>query len=283
VRIEELRFTSPRRWGASARSTLAGTLYLPSAADSEEPPGPARLPPGLVVAHGAGSNRDRHDAFCREACSGGFVVLALDLRGHGASGGIADGPLELDVLAAADVLRQHEGVDSEAICFRGSSMGGFYGLKSAPAARFAAIALLCPASEQVMLDAIQKAREEASEDASGSHRQEPEVRGRASLDPADIAPARWDLAAMTRYFEEQDSVALARAVTCPALLVHARGDEVVPVDHSLTLARRLGGDTALMISRGGSHTSAQHDPQTHFRTTRWLRERAAPLEQHHQR
>lgn len=204
---------------------------------------------------------------------GGFVVLALDFRGHGASEGIADGPLELDVLAAVDVLRQHPGVDGKTICFRGSSMGGFYGLKSAPAARFAAMALLCPASERVMLDAIQKAREAPR----GPHQPDPEEGSGKSPDPPDIAPARWDLAAMTHYFEKEDSAALARIITCPVLLVHARGDEVVPVDHSLRLARHLGGDAALMISGGGSHTSAQHDPQTHSRTTRWLRENAAPL------
>ena len=33
-------------------------------------------------------------------------------------------------------------------------MGGFYGLKAAPEAGFTALALVCPASERVMLDAL---------------------------------------------------------------------------------------------------------------------------------
>lgn len=148
---------------------LAATLYLPDPSDG--------LPtPGLVVGHGAGSRRARHDAFCRAACSQGLAVLALDLRGHPA-------------------------VDGRHLCYRGSSMGGFYGLKAASEAGFAA---------------------------------------------------------------------LAARVRCPVLLVHARADSVVPFGHSLTLARRLGGNATLLALAGGTHTSAQHDPAIHRLTARWL-------------
>lgn len=94
--------------------------------------------PGLVVGHGAGSQAARHEEFCREACRQGFVVLALDFRGHGNSMGTGDGPLEQDVLAAVHFLRDHPAVDGQRICYRGSSMGGFYGLKAQPEAGFAA-------------------------------------------------------------------------------------------------------------------------------------------------
>ena len=50
---------------------------------------------------------------------------------------------------------------------------------------------------------------------------------------------------------------------CPVLLVHARGDEVVPIGHSLGLAAHLAGDATLVALAGGSHTSAQHDPAVH--------------------
>ena len=178
------------------------------------------------MGHGAGSRRGRHDGFCREACAQGFVVLALDFRGHGDSGGRGDGPLEQDIFAAVDLLRSHPRVDPERVCYRGSSMGGFYGLKAAAQARFAALALLCPASEGVILDAL--------DDKQGGV--SPRAAARSS--PED-APPRWDTAALRSYFQRQDSVRLASQVECPVLLVHARGDDVVPLGHSLRLCRHL--------------------------------------------
>lgn len=264
MRIEDVRFTSLWRWGESARLTLAATLYQPPAPTAEASRQGEPFP-GLVVGHGAGSHRRRHDAFCRVACSAGFAVLAFDFRGHGESEGVTDGPLELDVSAAAEMLRRRSDVDARAVCYRGSSMGGFYGLKSAPAVRFAAMALLCPADEQVMLDGIRK--EEQGRGRSQDGRQ-----GEAAADPTI---ARWDFGAMARYFEAQESAALAAAVDCPVLLVHARGDETVPYRRSLDLAGYLPGDVCVTILRGGSHTSAQHDPRVHTETTRWLREKVA--------
>jgi dipeptidyl aminopeptidase/acylaminoacyl peptidase len=216
---------------------LVATQYLP-----DESVGPF---PGLVVGHGAGSRRARHEPFCREACARGFAVLSLDLRGHGDSGGWADGPLEDDILAAAQFLRQHPAVDSDCLCYRGSSMGGFYGLKAAATPGFAAVALLCPAGERVMLEGLEDT---------------------LPVDPS----TRWDVASMKAYFQQQDSLALAARVRCPVLLVHARGDDVVPLSHSLALTQHLGGDATLVALAGGSHTSAQHDPAVHRLTAGWL-------------
>ena len=61
----------------------------------------------------------------------------------------------------------------------------------------------------------------------------------------------------------------------PVLLVHARGDVVVPLEHSLTLAAALAGPTDLVILAGGDHTSAQSSPVVHERVIRWLSARTA--------
>jgi dipeptidyl aminopeptidase/acylaminoacyl peptidase len=235
--------------GRARTLQLAATLYVP-------PPVAGVSGPGLLVAHGAGSRRGRHDGFCREACAQGFVVLALDFRGHGDSAGRGDGPLEQDIFAGVDLLRSHPRVDPERVCYRGSSMGGFYGLKAAAQAHFAALALLCPASEGVILDALDD--RQASETESGS---------RSS--PED-APPHWDTAALRSYFQRQDSVRLASQVECPVLLVHARGDDVVPLGHSLRLCRHLRTETTLLLLEGGTHTSAQHDARVHQYTSTWL-------------
>jgi dipeptidyl aminopeptidase/acylaminoacyl peptidase len=250
--------------GRARTLELAATLYVPQPV--------ARVSgPGLLVGHGAGSRRGRHDGFCREACARGFVVLALDFRGHGDSAGRGDGPLEQDIFAAVDLLRANPRVDPERVCYRGSSMGGFYGLKAAPQARFAALALLCPASEGVILAAL--------DDKEGTG---PESGSRSS--PED-APPRWDTAALRSYFHRQDSVRLASKVECPVLLVHARGDEVVPLAHSLRLCRHLRTETTLLALEEGTHTSAQHDPRIHHYTSTWLLEKAArkPVSAHTER
>jgi uncharacterized protein len=226
---------------------LAATFYLP---DKGSPPFP-----GLIVAHGAGSRQQRHEPFCREASGLGFAVLSLDFRGHGGSEGIADGPLEDDLIAATGLLRRHPAVDGARLGYRGSSMGGFYGLKAAAAGWFAAVALLCPAGEETMLTGLDDFEARDTEAPAG----EPQP-----------AATRWDIPRMRDYFLRQHSLALAARVSCPVLLVHARGDAVVPLSHSLALAGNLKGDATLLALAGGSHTTPQHDPAIHRFTARWL-------------
>ena len=193
ARTQEVRILSPPKPGEPPAIELAATLYLPSEAPVGE------RAPGLIVGHGAGSRRSRHAEFCREACATGFVVLALDFRGHGESAGLADGPLESDLVAAAAFFRAHPGVVPEKICYRGSSMGGFYGLKAAPEAAFAAMALLCPATESVILHAIDQ------HEAGGDERIEGDTEAIAidaktgsggQVDGAADTPTRWDSQAL---------------------------------------------------------------------------------------
>jgi dipeptidyl aminopeptidase/acylaminoacyl peptidase len=305
VQVSTVRLRSPGRPALSARAAAAGGSTGPPAVDPAGRPAHATactpsidlaatlyLPdgagpfPGLVVAHGAGSNRSRHEPFSREACSLGFAVLSLDFRGHGDSGGAADGPLEDDIVSAAEFLRRHPAVDGGPVCYRGSSMGGFYGLKAAalspvppgaPAGpgAFAAVALLCPANEQLMLGLLEEvplaggdSERPCGEPADAGSWPASEPPGTGG-EPATVS-ARWDLPKSRAYFLAQDSLVLAEAVRCPVLLVHARGDDVVPLASSLVLAEHLGGDTTLVALAGGSHTTAQHDPAIHRLTARWL-------------
>src|SRR5680860_1085688 len=133
VHVEGLRFRSLPEDTRGARAPasgfiLAGTLFVPAGADYKKS---APLP-GLVVGHGAGSNRNRHEEFCRTACGKGMAVMALDMRGHGESGGEADGPLHRDIVAAVEVLRSHPLVDPNRIGYRGSSMGDHSTAQSDP-------------------------------------------------------------------------------------------------------------------------------------------------------
>lgn len=261
-----VRLRSSRQEGLAPDLELSAGLYLPCGAAE---PATSRSVPGLVVGHGAGSRAANHDDFCVEACRQGFAVLALDFRGHGRSKGKADGPLELDILAAVEFLRAHPAVDPRLVCYRGSSLGGFYGLKAGPLAGFIAMVLLCPAGEDVILDAL--------DDLEGMEvdgdTEAPD--GRPTAGGSSAATARWDRPRLRAYFQEQDSRELAARVDCPVLLVHARPDRQVPFEHSLLLTRHLRTRTTLVALERGGHTAPQHDPAVHVRTVAWLRDRVA--------
>jgi dipeptidyl aminopeptidase/acylaminoacyl peptidase len=269
-----VRLLSARDQGLPPDLELAARLYLPPV----HLPGEARRSvPGLVVGHGAGSRAARHEQFCLEACRQGFAVLALDFRGHGDSQGQGDGPLEQDIMAATRFLREHPAVDPDHVCYRGSSLGGFYGLKAAPEARFAAMVLICPASEKMMVDALRDEEDAGLRDDTKA-RDNSESRDSTEAQAGTASTAtRWDKPRLRAYFERQDTRALAAQVECPVLLVHARFDEQVPIAYSLLLARHLRTETTLLALASGSHTSAQHDPAIHSYTVAWLHDRVVAV------
>lgn len=253
IHTEELRFRSrPAGPADDSELILAGTIFLPAGADHRDP-----ALPGLVVGHGAGSNRRRHEAFCRTACSEGMVVMALDMRGHGESGGEANGPLHHDITAAADLLRSHPLVDANRIGYRGSSMGGYYGLRAALDSRFAALALLCPAHEGILLQALD----------NPPPPQEMESRG---------LKAHFAVEESRLYLQGRDIMEEAEDLNIPTLLAHARHDDVVPVEVTLELAKRLRGDTEVIILGAGDHSSLQSDARMHRRVAAWLKNRLSP-------
>jgi len=119
----------------SADGTPLAGLYHPADGDGR---GAA-----AVVVHGLGSCKENHGDFAAAAAAAGISTLALDVRGHGASGGRLDGGALDDVLAALAWLA-HRGHGPLGV--RGSSMGGFLALHAAARdPRVRAVVALCPA------------------------------------------------------------------------------------------------------------------------------------------
>ena len=80
--------------------------------------------PGVLLLHMLGSNRLAWEPLVGTLVARGYVTLAIDLRGHGDTGGDTDWDLaSVDVAAALDYLKAHDGVDSSRIAVIGASIG----------------------------------------------------------------------------------------------------------------------------------------------------------------
>jgi alpha-beta hydrolase superfamily lysophospholipase len=195
---------------------------------------------GLVIVHGAGSRKENHRDMAEAARAAGLAAVCFDQRGHGESAGALDGRVLEDVATVAGLLPEGP------VAVRGSSLGGYVAILAAERiGAFAAVAI-CPASAGQL------------------------ARGLRAGDygfPADV-PA---LEAFLAGHELEPRVARSEV---PLLLLHAEGDEQVPVAHSVALAAASpAAGTELVVVPGGHHRSVQHDPELQARALRWLQAR----------
>jgi dienelactone hydrolase len=97
--------------------TVSGLLYVPKTATAATPA------PAILAAHGYINTREMQSPFAIELSRRGFVVLAMDMTGHGYSGGIVGtagfgGPAALRYLKSLPYVAKGE------IGLEGHSMGG---------------------------------------------------------------------------------------------------------------------------------------------------------------
>ncbi len=230
----------------AAQSPLAGIhrgrpywLWLPASA----PPWP-----GMVIVHGAGSRKENHADFGRACAAAGWIALAYDQRGHGGSADELGPELVADAAAMARFLAEQEGTDATRVCVRGSSLGGTVAIHAAAASPAVAGAIaICPAREEHLRRAL---------------------RGRAELPFRASAAA---LGALDAWLAEHDlGEAVERMGARPLILIHARGDQAVPVESTEDLYRRAPEPRRLIVVPGGHHRSVQHDPELEGEALRWL-------------
>ena len=213
---------------------LAYSLWLPRTPASG----------GVVVLHGAGSCKENHHDFARAAIGSGLAAIAFDQRGHGESAGPMDGRAVDDIAHIADLLRERIGSGpNPPIALRGSSMGGYLALVSAAPARAAAVVAICPASAEGLGRGLTQGRFEFQADEPALH-------------------------AFLATHDEREAIA---ALEAPVLLLHAEGDEQVPVEHSRELAALARSPRSRLIAvPGGHHRSVQHDPDLQAVSLRFI-------------
>jgi pimeloyl-ACP methyl ester carboxylesterase len=233
---------------------LAYALWLPDPMGAEDRRGHSSRPvpappwPGVVICHGAGSRKENHADFARLAAANGWAALAFDARGHGASEGEMSPEAVEDVIAMAELLALHEGVDPKRVAARGSSMGGFLAIHAAALApKIAGVIAICPASEDGL--------------ARGLRRGELDMR---VGDPTSLE-AWLDANDLRR--------AVGRLRGQPLILLHAEGDEQVPSEWSEELHELAPEPRRLILVPGGDHRSLQHDPELQSVALGWMKKR----------
>jgi uncharacterized protein len=192
---------------------------------------------GIVILHGAGSCKESHFDFARAARAAGLAAIAFDQRGHGESEGALDQRVVDDVAAIASLLPDGR------LALRGSSMGGYFALLAAAQLDAAAVVAICPAGAEHLLRGLR----------SGSFE------------------FRVDGPALESFLVEHDLGLVVPDLRTPMLLMHAEGDEQIPVDHSAELYRAARMPHKRLIALpGGHHRSIQHDPEMQGESLRFV-------------
>jgi uncharacterized protein len=195
---------------------------------------------GVVILHGAGSVKENHFDFARACRAAGLAAAVFDQRGHGESDGALDGRAIEDVATIATLL------PAGPVALRGSSMGGWLSLAAAARVEAAGVVAICPAGGSLLLDGLRSGRFEFR---------------------ADRPP-------LERLLLEVELPAAAAALGERLLLMHAEGDDKVPVGHSRDLHAAAPG-SRIEIVPGGDHRSVQHDTAMQAVSVRFLAGRCA--------
>ncbi|HEY3948748.1 alpha/beta hydrolase family protein [Phenylobacterium sp.] len=113
VSLKDVRFP-----GEKPGLTQAALLYVPSTATAAHPA------PAVLVSHGYINTREMQSPFAIELARRGFVVMAMDMVGHGYSNGAVGQVRDLGGPAALAYLQSLPYVDKANIGLEGHSMGG---------------------------------------------------------------------------------------------------------------------------------------------------------------
>ena len=148
-----------------------------------------------------------------------------------------------DVESMAALLRARIGAPELPLALRGSSMGGYFAILAAAPVGARAVVAICPASGEGL---------------------------RRSLAAGRLGFAA-DGDALVAFLAAQDLEPAVASLGVPLLLLHAEGDEIVPIQHSRELAAgtRVPGSRLIAIP-GGHHRSIQHDDELQAVSLRFI-------------
>ena len=173
-----------------------------------------------------------------------MAAVAFDQRGHGASDGALDGRAVADVATIGSALPP-----VAPLGLRGSSMGGYLALVAAAQLDAAAVVAICPASAEHLARGLSDGRFDFRTDADR----------------------------LQAFLAEHPLDAVVPDLAAELLLLHAEGDEQVPVQHSRDLAALADPRCSRYVEvPGGDHRSVQHDSELQALAVRFLAKSFGP-------
>jgi pimeloyl-ACP methyl ester carboxylesterase len=181
---------------------------------------------GVVMLHGAGSRKENQFDIARMLRADGIASVCFDQRGHGES----DGALGADAL---DEVAMIAGLlPPGPVALRGSSMGGFMALMAGARMDVTAVVAICPATGELLARGLREGRFSFRADAEG----------------------------LRSILEGADETAAAAKLGERLLLMHAEGDEQVPIAGTRELHDAAPASRFVAVP-GGHHQSIQHDDE----------------------
>jgi predicted acyl esterase len=234
--------------------TIALTRYTPDGAQ------PAGGWPGVLVLHGLGDNRRTMDPIAAQLASAGYVVVAYDARGHGASGGEVTlaGPREVaDLRLLRSAFARRPEVSDTRIGAWGISYGGGQIWNAlAAGVPFAAVEVFqtwTSLYDALWPQGLARSGMVAGLAASVAARS-PLVAGLRD----DVVQSR-NLSAIRTLTRERSVLPRAgglRSITTPVYLFQGRVDFVFDISQASTAFASLGGPKKLYVGNFG------HPPST---------------------
>jgi len=269
----------------SAGIVLKGTLHRPEG---------GRPRAGVILCHGFGgsSSGAGHPEYARALERAGYVALRFDFRGCGASGGergrvICAEEVE-DLRSAITFLQAQDGIDAARIGVIGASLGGSVAILAAALDQRIRV---CAANGAIgngerrfrfqypddaewkkFLARLESAKRERTDTRKPVMIERfaivmiPEKR-RAGLPQG--ATMAFPVETAVSMLELDPESVVGRIAPRPLLLIHPRGDDVVPVTESQHLAAAAGQPCELHVIDVDDHFSSG-DPRLQKITLEWL-------------
>lgn len=229
---------------------LAGILHLP-------PETPA---PGVVLCHGFLSNKERYQDLAVALQRRGFAVLRFDFSGIGESEGKQEDITVTEEIGdlgkALDFLAHQPGVIADRLGVYGSSLGGLVSLiAGCRDARIKVLAVRAPVS-----------------DFGSLHLKKMKGEGTVSLNLNSVTYVNNNAGLRFRikyrfYFDgrKYNAQQEARKIACPVLIIHGDKDDIVPLEQSQQLVKRLSKGE-LVVLKNATHSFTPEE-----KTATWAR------------
>lgn len=172
---------------------------------------------GLIFCHGNGANMSYWLEKVRYLHDCGLSVLIFDYRGYGASEGR---PTEegtyLDMKAAVQWMERKAGIEKKRLIYYGESLGG-------------AVTAHAGAEDSPAAVVLESTFTNIADMAHAHYR---------------FLPVRF----LVRF--RYDTLEAVQSLSCPILILHSRGDEIVPFKMAIRLKEAAGAGATLVETRG---------------------------------